>query len=145
MASGVTRVAASRQTSFRRMIAYSSIAHAGYLFYALLGAGPGRAQAVRAGSVRERRVEVLADQPGRCGGARGAKSIGFEDNHVDAGRGEAGGARASGQPAANDDDIGIELPPQTRVGRTASLGEAVQPKGCVARHRWGLFYPAGSL
>jgi len=28
------------------MIAYSSIAHAGYLFYALLGAGPGRAQAV---------------------------------------------------------------------------------------------------
>jgi NADH-quinone oxidoreductase subunit N len=39
-------VAAIRQTSFRRMIAYSSIAHAGYLFYALLGAGPGRAQAV---------------------------------------------------------------------------------------------------
>jgi NADH-quinone oxidoreductase subunit N len=39
-------VAAIRQTSFRRMIAYSSIAHAGYLFFALLGAGPGRAQAV---------------------------------------------------------------------------------------------------
>jgi NADH-quinone oxidoreductase subunit N len=39
-------VAAIRQTSFRRMIAYSSIAHAGYLFYALLGAGPGRDQAV---------------------------------------------------------------------------------------------------
>ena len=39
-------VAAIRQTSFRRMIAYSSIAHAGYLFYALLGAGPGRSQAV---------------------------------------------------------------------------------------------------
>ncbi|MDH5274464.1 MAG: NADH-quinone oxidoreductase subunit N, partial [Gammaproteobacteria bacterium] len=39
-------VAAIRQTSFRRMIAYSSIAHAGYLFYALLGAGPGRAQAI---------------------------------------------------------------------------------------------------
>jgi NADH-quinone oxidoreductase subunit N len=39
-------VAAIRQTSFRRMIAYSSIAHAGYLFYALLGAGGGRAQAV---------------------------------------------------------------------------------------------------
>lgn len=30
-------LAAMRQTSFRRMIAYSSIAHAGYLFYALLG------------------------------------------------------------------------------------------------------------
>ncbi|HET7203807.1 MAG TPA: NADH-quinone oxidoreductase subunit N [Steroidobacteraceae bacterium] len=39
-------VAAIRQTSFRRMIAYSSIAHAGYLFYALLGAAPGRDQAV---------------------------------------------------------------------------------------------------
>ena len=39
-------VAAIRQTSFRRMIAYSSIAHAGYLFYALLGVGGGRTQAV---------------------------------------------------------------------------------------------------
>ena len=39
-------VAAIRQTSFRRMIAYSSIAHAGYLFYAFLGSGPGRFQAV---------------------------------------------------------------------------------------------------
>ena len=37
---------AMRQQSFRRMIAYSSIAHAGYLFYALLGDGPGRFQAV---------------------------------------------------------------------------------------------------
>ncbi|MDQ6612467.1 MAG: NADH-quinone oxidoreductase subunit N, partial [Gemmatimonadota bacterium] len=41
-------LAAMRQRSFRRMIAYSSIAHAGYLFYALLGdgAGGGRMQAV---------------------------------------------------------------------------------------------------
>jgi NADH-quinone oxidoreductase subunit N len=39
-------LAAMRQPSFRRMIAYSSIAHAGYLFYALLGDGPGRFQAV---------------------------------------------------------------------------------------------------
>ena len=37
---------AMRQTSFRRMIAYSSIAHAGYVFYAFLGDGPGRLQAV---------------------------------------------------------------------------------------------------
>ncbi len=37
---------AMRQTSFRRMIAYSSIAHAGYLFFAFLGDGPGRLQAV---------------------------------------------------------------------------------------------------
>ncbi len=37
---------AMRQTSFRRMIAYSSIAHAGYLFYAFLGEGPGRYEAV---------------------------------------------------------------------------------------------------
>jgi NADH-quinone oxidoreductase subunit N len=37
---------AMRQQSFRRMIAYSSIAHAGYLFYALLGDGPGRVEAV---------------------------------------------------------------------------------------------------
>jgi NADH-quinone oxidoreductase subunit N len=36
---------AMRQQSFRRMIAYSSIAHAGYLFYAFLGDGPGRFQA----------------------------------------------------------------------------------------------------
>ncbi len=39
-------LAAMRQRSFRRMIAYSSIAHAGYLFYALLGDGAGRMQAV---------------------------------------------------------------------------------------------------
>jgi NADH-quinone oxidoreductase subunit N len=39
-------LAAIRQTSFRRMIAYSSIAHAGYLFYALLGSGAGRYEAV---------------------------------------------------------------------------------------------------
>ena len=39
-------LAAIRQTSFRRMIAYSSIAHAGYLFFAFLGAGPTRYQAV---------------------------------------------------------------------------------------------------
>jgi NADH-quinone oxidoreductase subunit N len=35
-----------RQQSFRRMIAYSSIAHAGYLFYAFLGDAAGRFQAV---------------------------------------------------------------------------------------------------
>jgi len=39
-------IAAIRQSSFRRMIAYSSIAHAGYLFYAFLGEGPGRYAAV---------------------------------------------------------------------------------------------------
>ena len=39
-------LAAMRQPSLRRMIAYSSIAHAGYLFYALLGEGAGRFQAV---------------------------------------------------------------------------------------------------
>jgi NADH-quinone oxidoreductase subunit N len=39
-------LAAMRQQSFRRMIAYSSIAHAGYLFYAFLGQAPGRFQAV---------------------------------------------------------------------------------------------------
>jgi NADH-quinone oxidoreductase subunit N len=39
-------LAAIRQTSFRRMIAYSSIAHAGYLFFAFLGAGPTRYEAV---------------------------------------------------------------------------------------------------
>jgi len=39
-------LAAIRQTSFRRMIAYSSIAHAGYLFYGFLGAGPGRYEAI---------------------------------------------------------------------------------------------------
>jgi NADH-quinone oxidoreductase subunit N len=35
-------LAAMRQSSFKRMIAYSSIAHAGYLFYAFLDAGPDR-------------------------------------------------------------------------------------------------------
>jgi NADH-quinone oxidoreductase subunit N len=39
-------LAAIRQQSFRRMIAYSSIAHAGYLFYAFLGEASGRFQAV---------------------------------------------------------------------------------------------------
>jgi NADH-quinone oxidoreductase subunit N len=39
-------IAAIRQVTFRRMIAYSSIAHAGYLFYAFLGAGEGRYQAI---------------------------------------------------------------------------------------------------
>jgi NADH-quinone oxidoreductase subunit N len=39
-------LAAMRQSSFRRMIAYSSIAHAGYLFYAFLGDGPGRFEAI---------------------------------------------------------------------------------------------------
>jgi NADH-quinone oxidoreductase subunit N len=37
---------AMRQESFRRMIAYSSIAHAGYLFYAFLGSPAGRFEAV---------------------------------------------------------------------------------------------------
>ncbi len=37
---------AMRQDSFRRMIAYSSIAHAGYLFYAFLGPAEGRFEAV---------------------------------------------------------------------------------------------------
>jgi NADH-quinone oxidoreductase subunit N len=37
---------AMRQHSLRRMIAYSSIAHAGYLFYAFLGAPSGRFEAV---------------------------------------------------------------------------------------------------
>lgn len=37
---------AMKQPSFRRMMAYSSIAHAGYLFYAMLGDGAGRFQAV---------------------------------------------------------------------------------------------------
>jgi NADH-quinone oxidoreductase subunit N len=39
-------LAAIRQSSVRRMIAYSSIAHAGYLFYALLGDGRGRWEAI---------------------------------------------------------------------------------------------------
>jgi NADH-quinone oxidoreductase subunit N len=42
----VGNITAVVQTNIKRMLAYSSIAHAGYLFYALLGAGPGRAQAV---------------------------------------------------------------------------------------------------
>jgi NADH-quinone oxidoreductase subunit N len=39
-------LAAMRQHSLRRMLAYSSIAHAGYLFYAFLGAPEGRFEAV---------------------------------------------------------------------------------------------------
>lgn len=37
---------AMRQTHLRRMMAYSSIAHAGYLFYAFLGQGAGRMESV---------------------------------------------------------------------------------------------------
>lgn len=39
-------ITAIRQTNLRRMIAYSSIAHAGYLFYAFLGRSEGRLEAV---------------------------------------------------------------------------------------------------
>lgn len=39
-------ITAIRQTNLRRMIAYSSIAHAGYLFYAFLGNSEGRLEAV---------------------------------------------------------------------------------------------------
>lgn len=39
-------LAAMRQSSLRRMLAYSSIAHAGYLFYAFLGDPVGREEAV---------------------------------------------------------------------------------------------------
>jgi NADH-quinone oxidoreductase subunit N len=39
-------LAAMRQAGLRRTIAYSSIAHAGYLFYAFLGDGPTRFEAV---------------------------------------------------------------------------------------------------
>ena len=39
-------LAAMKQTTLRRMMAYSSIAHAGYLYYAFLGAGPGRLKSV---------------------------------------------------------------------------------------------------
>ena len=39
-------IAAMKQQSFRRMMGYSSIAHAGYMFYALLGAGEGQMQAI---------------------------------------------------------------------------------------------------
>ena len=39
-------LAAMRQGNLRRMMAYSSIGHAGYLFLAFLGAGPGRLQSV---------------------------------------------------------------------------------------------------
>jgi NADH-quinone oxidoreductase subunit N len=39
-------IAAIRQSSFRRMIAYSSIAHAGYLYFAFLGAPGGRFQSI---------------------------------------------------------------------------------------------------
>lgn len=51
---------AMRQTSFRRMIAYSSIAHAGYLFFAFLGDGPGRFQAVAFYLIAYCAVNVLA-------------------------------------------------------------------------------------
>ncbi|WP_337172484.1 NADH-quinone oxidoreductase subunit N [Gemmatimonas aurantiaca] len=39
-------ITAIRQQSLRRMIAYSSIAHAGYLFYALLGPSAGRLESI---------------------------------------------------------------------------------------------------
>ena len=39
-------LAAMRQDNLRRMMAYSSIAHAGYLYLGFLGAGPGRFQSV---------------------------------------------------------------------------------------------------
>lgn len=53
-------LAAIRQNSFRRMIAYSSIAHAGYLFYAFLGDGAGRPSAVLFYVVSYSAVNLLA-------------------------------------------------------------------------------------
>lgn len=53
-------LAAIKQQSFRRLIAYSSIAHAGYLFYAFLGDAPGRAQAVLFYVVAYSAVNLLA-------------------------------------------------------------------------------------
>lgn len=53
-------LAAIRQNSFRRMIAYSSIAHAGYLFYGFLGDPAGRMQAVLFYVVAYSAVNLLA-------------------------------------------------------------------------------------
>ena len=53
-------LAAMRQQSFRRMIAYSSIAHAGYLFYAFLGDAAGT---IPGGGLLCRRVR--SDEPAR--------------------------------------------------------------------------------
>ncbi len=53
-------LAAIRQNSFRRMIAYSSIAHAGYLFYGFLGEPAGRMQAVLFYIVAYSAVNLLA-------------------------------------------------------------------------------------
>jgi len=53
-------IAAIRQGSLRRMLAYSSIAHAGYLFYAFLGSPEGREQAVLAYLVVYAVATVLA-------------------------------------------------------------------------------------
>jgi len=53
-------LAAIRQESFRRMIAYSSIAHAGYLFLAFLGAPAGRFQAVAFYAVTYALANLLA-------------------------------------------------------------------------------------
>lgn len=53
-------LAAIRQLSFRRMIAYSSIAHAGYLFYGFLGDPAGRMQAVLFYVVAYSAVNLLA-------------------------------------------------------------------------------------
>ncbi len=57
-------LAAMRQQSFRRMIAYSSIAHAGYLFYAFLGDGPGPVPGRRL-----LRAGLRPDEPARVRGA----------------------------------------------------------------------------
>jgi NADH-quinone oxidoreductase subunit N len=53
-------LAAIRQQSFRRLIAYSSIAHAGYLFYAFLGDADGRNEAVLFYIVAYALVNLLA-------------------------------------------------------------------------------------
>jgi len=53
-------LAAIRQSSFRRMIAYSSIAHAGFLFLAFLGAPEGRFQAIAFYAVTYALANLLA-------------------------------------------------------------------------------------
>jgi NADH-quinone oxidoreductase subunit N len=53
-------LAAMRQRSFRRMIAYSSIAHAGYLFFAFLGDGATRFPAIAFYAVAYGALNLLA-------------------------------------------------------------------------------------
>ena len=96
---------------------------------------PRRAQPVPRRGFLKRGVAVFADEAGRSRGVAAAYAPGLEDDRLDPGRGERPRRRASGEPAANNDDVGIGLTAEAGIVGTAAFRVAVEPERGVSRHR----------